>query len=171
MSFLIPLRFAVCERSALLLLTCSIATVPAHAQNSTMPMELRLSGSPNLATISREIDDPASGARWLLVRSGIRPGGPGRLVLVGDPDLPAPDSHLQIPVTHSLVPVIRAGDALLLEEHTAAVDLEFEAIALGPARIGNRLRVRLELGGRMVNATATSCGHATLASGTETWPE
>jgi hypothetical protein len=32
--------------------------------------------------IVREIDDPHSGDRWLLIRNARVPGGPGRLVLV-----------------------------------------------------------------------------------------
>ena len=34
-----------------------------------------------LGNVIREIDDPHSGDRWLLLRDPNRPGGPGRLVL------------------------------------------------------------------------------------------
>jgi hypothetical protein len=33
--------------------------------------------------VVREIDDPHTGQRWLLVRDGQQPGGPGRLLLAG----------------------------------------------------------------------------------------
>ncbi len=169
MNFAFPTWNPGCTTAFLYLLTISVVTVPVRAQNAQT--QLRSSGSFNAVTIAREIDDPASGARWLLVLGGNRPGGPGQLVLVGDPNLPAPDSHLQISTSHSLVPVIRAGDAILLEEHTTAVDLELEAVALGPATIGNRLRARLRLGGRTVSAIASGPGHATLALDTKVWPQ
>jgi hypothetical protein len=115
--------------------------------------------------IVREIDDPHTGDRWLLMRNGQVPGGPGRLVLVAAhrnltggvalrPAGPASDAQI--------LPVIRAGDRLLVEEHTARVDAVLEARALNPAVAGASLEVRLTIGGNVVRVTAAGPGRATL---------
>ena len=115
--------------------------------------------------IMREIDDPHTGDRWLLVRNDQAPGGPGRLVLVaahrsnsgGAVMQPARQLHeARIP------PVIRAGDRLLIEEHTAQVDAVLEARALNPAAPGSVLNVRMMIGGNVVRAIALGPGRAAL---------
>ena len=77
----------------------------------------------------------------MLMRDPVHPEGPGRLVLVAGPGMsrraPAQASengqpyrpHKQTPFR----PVIHAGDALIVEEHTAVVEARLEAVALGPA--------------------------------------
>lgn len=112
----------------------------------------------------RELDDPNSGARWLLYAS--RNGGPGRLVLVtnSQPRGNATAAPILPP------PIIRAGDRIVLEEHTAVVDARLEAIALGPAAAGGTLRVRLAIGGRIVSAVAFAPGRAELTPAQETQP-
>jgi hypothetical protein len=58
--------------------------------------------------------------------------------------------------------VIRAGDRIVIEEHTAMADVHVEAVALGPAAIGKRFQARIKAGG-VVGATALKAGHAELA--------
>lgn len=113
--------------------------------------------------VVREIDDPHTGDRWLLTRNDRYPGGPGRLVLVaarrnmqgGAPGGAADGAAL-------LVPVIRSGDRLIVEEHTARVDAVLEARALAPAAAGAALDVRLTMGGHVVRAVALAPGRAAL---------
>jgi hypothetical protein len=115
--------------------------------------------------IVREIDDPHSGDRWLLMRNARVPGGPGRLVLVsadrrgigGAPAQAATETEEARPRS-----VIRAGDRLIVEEHTPLVDAVLEARALNPAAIGSAFDVRLTIGGRVVRALALGPGRATL---------
>jgi hypothetical protein len=110
----------------------------------------------------REIDDPHTGDRWLLMRNDANPGGPGRFTLVtagrtpasGEPANPAPPVRLQ--------PVIRSGDRLVVEEHTAVVDAELEARALNSAALGSVFNVRLAIGGKVVRAVALGPGRAAL---------
>jgi hypothetical protein len=111
----------------------------------------------------REIDDPHSGAVWLLFRDSEHAGGPGRLVLA------AQQSHTRsgaakgrAPIAESQ-PVIRPGDALIVEEHTAMVDARLEAIALGSAERDAQFKARLKIGGKVVRVTALGPGRAMLA--------
>lgn len=106
----------------------------------------------------REIDDPSSGARWMLYRAD--GGGPGRLVLVTVPT----SEHGRAESARPIVPrpVIHAGDRIVLVEHTPVVDASLEATALGPAAAGSEMRVRLAIGGRIVPAIALGPGRAEI---------
>jgi hypothetical protein len=121
--------------------------------------------------IVREIDDPSSGARWLLVREMEHPGGPGRLVEV----FPAQSSGRRIEAAASVAqpvprPAIRAGDRLIVEENTAVVEARLEAVALGPAAVGSELGVRLKIGGKVLRAVALGPGRAAFKPETEARP-
>lgn len=115
--------------------------------------------------VVREIDDPHTGNRWLLLRNDLLPGGPGRLVLVAAhrnaPGGATWRAESQTGATQ-LLPVIRAGDRLIVEEHTARVDAVLEARALTPAAPGAALDVRLTIGGHVVRAIALGPGRAAL---------
>jgi len=136
------------------------------------------SASPQGSTngeVVREIDDPNSGARWILSRDASHPGGPGRMVLVGGLRSEAgsgtrkqePGDALSLTV---LKPVIRTGDRLILEENSAVVEARLEAVALGPAAVGSPLKVRLTIGGKVVRALALGPGRVTFQPGIEVEP-
>jgi hypothetical protein len=112
--------------------------------------------------VVREIDDPHSGAVWLLFRDAERPGGPGRLMLAAQSNARARNPKDPVPVAESL-PVIRAGDALIVEEHSAVVDARLEAIALGSAARGSAFKARLRIGGKVVRVVALAPGRAIFA--------
>lgn len=113
----------------------------------------------------REIDDPGSGARWLLLRNPSCPSGPGRLVRMGTAEaLMQSGSGEKAPVSRAEAPLIRAGDALVVEEHTPLVDARLVAVALGPAELGAEFRARLQLGGKVVRVVALAPGKAALAA-------
>lgn len=81
--------------------------------------------------------------------------------------LPVHDNKLipqtvQSQLSQTLTPVIKAGDHVILEQHTATLDSQLAAIALGPARVGAHFDVRLTVGGRRLHATALSQGIAIL---------
>jgi hypothetical protein len=101
--------------------------------------------------VVRVIDDGANGDRWLLVRDATNSGGPGRMV------------RLASAAAGSMIrPVIHAGDALVVEEHTAVVDARLEATALGSAVIGAVFQARLKIGGEAVRVVALGPGRADL---------
>lgn len=119
--------------------------------------------------IVREIDDPHTGDRWLLVRSHGHSGGPGRLVLAASHRNAAGDASGRITPQADelrLIPVIRSGDRLIVEEHTAAVDAVLEARALQPSAAGAELDVRLAIGGKVVRAVALGPGRAAILAET-----
>ena len=126
----------------------------------------------------REIDDTHTGDRWKLMRDPVHPGGPGRLVLAAGPGIEpvsagtSDQKHPAISATKRTPfhPVIHAGDALIVEEHTAVVEARLEAVALGPAVEGAICRVRLKIGGKVVRAVAVSAGHAVFAAEDEARP-
>jgi hypothetical protein len=109
----------------------------------------------------REIDDPSTGERWLLLRNREFPGGPGRFVRVATSGNAAGGGSE--PLASQLaaaLPVIRSGDRVVVEEHTAVVDAVLEARAMKPAAVGAAFEVRLSLGGRVVRVVALGPGRA-----------
>jgi hypothetical protein len=124
-------------------------------------------GAQAIASVSerivREIRDPHTGTRWLVLKSTQNSGGPGRAVTVADPAWKA---------VQRAAPeiVIRPGDKVVVEEHTAAVDGRFEAMALAAAASGCQFDARLKIGGRVVRAVALAPGRAILAPSGEVRP-
>jgi hypothetical protein len=117
--------------------------------------------------IFREIEDPNSGARWLLSRDLSHPGGPGVLAPGGKSPSRTQRSETGVrPAEAVAVPIIRSGDMLVLEEHSAVADARLQSIALGPAAAGSALRVRLTIGGKVVWARALAAGRVVLESET-----
>ena len=106
----------------------------------------------------REIDDPHTGVRWLLMRNSEHPGGPGVLEPAGSVRSRAlADGRDGVPR-----PVLRAGERLIAEEDTPLVTSRLEAVALGSAVVGSTLYVRLKFGGKVVRAVAAAPGRAVL---------
>jgi hypothetical protein len=150
------------------------------------PMVMISSTGPNDAAVQaggevvREIDDPHTGARWLLMRDSSRPGGPGRMVMtagraLGGPptgavDATGAETGPSRKGTAPAPPVIQAGDRLIVEENTAVVEARLEAVALNRAAIGSGLQVRLALGGRVVRAVALAPGRAAILTDSEARP-
>jgi len=139
------------------------------------------------ASAVRTIDDPQTGHRWLLMKDPEHQGGPGRLVLSTESPTgmtasgPVSDGRSSLPTIGPSAkvgqapqatpqPQIRAGDHLLVEEHSAVADVQLTAIALGPAMTGSVLNARLEIGGRVVRVVADGPGRASFASGREIHP-
>jgi len=123
--------------------------------------------------VIRELDDPHTGIHWLVVRDASHPAGPGRLVraaefreLRGDAKAAGPNPAAGAAIL-SLRPVVRAGDRVIVEEHTKVVDARLDGTALEPATAGAAFMVRLKIGGRVIRAMAEGHGRATLQSSLE----
>jgi hypothetical protein len=133
---------------------------------ASLPHELRTGIDSD--QVVQEIDDPSTGSRWFLVRDAVHTGGPGRWVRDGNPLRRGTENRanaakaFKSPAYGStrFKPVLRAGDHLIVEEHSAVVDARLEAVALEPAATGSLLHVRLEIGGRVVRAVAVGPGRA-----------
>ena len=112
--------------------------------------------------VLREIDDPHTGDCWLLMLDPAHPGGPGRLLLAsaGRKALQGQVRPIVGPV--QALPVIRPGERVALEEHSAVADAHMEAVAMGPARNGDSFNVRLKIGGQILKAVALGPGHAVV---------
>ena len=141
------------------------------------PPQATLVQAPVPDEVIREIDDPHTGARWLLRRDPSHPGGPGRLLLaegIRNPDrqlnLARKDGTGVKPSFVELRPVLRAGDRIIVEENSPVVESRLEAVALSPAVIGSALNVRLSIGGKVVRAVALGPGRAMLQPGAEARP-
>lgn len=102
-----------------------------------------------------EIVDPATGVRWVLVRDTAHPEAPGRWVLARGQEVGAAFSHPR-------PAVIRAGDRIVLVEHSAIADARLAAFALTSAAKGETLRARIAIGGGIVLARAAGKGVAEL---------
>ncbi len=136
---------------------------PAPVRIETPVRTETIDAGPPVQEVIRVIDDAQLGDRWLLLRDPERPGGPGRLVL--DARQSDTQGHAKKDDTQprESSPVIRAGDALIVEEHTAVVDARLEAIALSSAAKGAEVKARLKIGGRVVWVVALAPGRAILA--------
>ena len=158
--------------AAMLLVGSGMARSQSAADHATAAVESNKIGvAPSAASILREIDDPCTGARWLLVQDPAHPESPGRLVLSASEGL-ADDTRQQTRSASGRAQsfAIHAGDALLVEEHTAVVDAQLEATALGSAVRGAEFRARLKIGGKAVRALAIAPGRAALVHEREPRP-
>jgi hypothetical protein len=114
----------------------------------------------------RAIDDPGTQKHWLLIEDLSRPGTPALLIRTTQDGAGAQcgveTTETQSPIPSLSVPVIHAGESVLLLEHTPISDATFEATALQAAALGESLNVRTRLGGRTLKATATAIGRAAV---------
>jgi len=147
------------------------ACAQTTGNTAAMPDPLRaVAAAPETALdpevqVLRQIEDPATGDLWLLLRDRNRPGGPGRLVLArqrSDAQRAISGGPVQA-LSAGMRPVIHTGDALTVEEHTAVVDARLEAVALEPAAKGAHFKARLKMGGKVVRVVAVSPGRAGFA--------
>ncbi|MDE3199668.1 MAG: hypothetical protein KGN79_02010 [Acidobacteriota bacterium] len=112
----------------------------------------------------RTLHDPATGTHWLLERNTEHPGAPGRLVQVSGAADAMVTAGMCAMLSAVAPPVIRAGSRVLIVEQTSLVNARLWAVALKPARKGERFRGRLVLGGKVVDAIALDAELATLVS-------
>jgi flagella basal body P-ring formation protein FlgA len=63
--------------------------------------------------------------------------------------------------------VIRIGDRVVVEGVTARVEERLEAVALGNAKVGSPLQVRLKIGGQVMRAILLAPGRARIISQAE----
>jgi hypothetical protein len=117
------------------------------------------------------IDDSPTGSRWLLTRDPVHPAGPGRLVNApnAQAEEPAlvPDQKIAWKVRGIRPPlhvVIRAGDALIVEDDNGNANVRLEAVALGPATVGLEFQAKLKIGCASIKVVALAPGRAKIAN-------
>jgi len=160
-----------------LALAVSTSLASGQAADTNPAFVLRIVGAapspePSGGALVREIDDPFTGERWVMSRDDIHPGGPGRWMRVSARVAmrAAPRGYGSEELrTPARVLVIHSGDQLILEEHTAVADARLAAVALGSAASGAEFRVRLQIGGTVVDAVALGPGRAVFAEEKGTW--
>lgn len=126
----------------------------------------------------REVDNLATGTRWLLVRDPVHPAGPGRWVQMDERPKAtqavetaevdaAPASGVEMPESAEIRPpaviLMRGGDPVIVEQSTPVLTARLTAVALEPATAGRLFRVRLKATGARVWAIAVGPGEARLA--------
>ncbi|MGA7857773.1 MAG: hypothetical protein WCA11_07605 [Terracidiphilus sp.] len=133
--------------------------------------------SRTVPTVIREIDDPHTGMRWVLLRNPVHPAGPAHVALVdnGKNEIQiggarSPDVQ-RVPASEAPRPlIVHRGDRLIVEENTATIEARLEAIAMGAAARGGEIQARLKIGGKLVKVVALGAGRAALAPVIEVWP-
>jgi hypothetical protein len=142
-----------------------IAAAQAPETTNPGPRVILSSGSVSAggSTMVREIDDAQLGIRWRLMRDPKDAGGPGVWVSAATRENRLGTNAGAQADDQGWAPVLRAGDRVVVEEHTAVADAHLEAVALGPAGAGTTFAVRLKIGGRIVHAVALGPGRAALA--------
>jgi hypothetical protein len=149
--------------------SCAAAQIAPPSGSSAHAVEVLGATSPaepaSASSIVREIDDLHLGARWLLLHE-FGNAGPGRLVLAAksrsESRLIANQTSVG-PMGSIPVPVIHAGDPLVIEEHTAIADARLEAVAMGPAAIGGLFKARLKIGYKIVSVVCLGSGRGLLS--------
>lgn len=106
---------------------------------------------------------------WFLVPNEVHPAGPGQWLQRPALQCESPRGGTEQRVVSSRVvddilprPVIRRGDRLIVEEHSAFADALLEAEALSSAVRGETFKVRLASGNAQVRVVALGPGRATL---------
>jgi hypothetical protein len=127
-----------------------------------------LNDSPQYREI-RTIEDSGTHQHWILLQNLSRPAAPALLLqgvsdfLCARPRNEKAESRSTSVFRSLSLPVIHAGDYLIVSEHTRVLDTDLEATALKPAAIGDSLTVRLKFGGQVLSVIATAPGRATLS--------
>jgi hypothetical protein len=119
----------------------------------------------------RAFEDPGTHQHWLLIRDQNRVTGPALLVKAQhaacvSSTLGKMNSESKPLFQLRSIPVIHAGDRIVLLEHSAVSDAELEATALQAAAVGDPLPVRLKFGGLTVRAIAAAPGYVTVGNKT-----
>ena len=129
-------------------------SAPSIARAQTPAVENRDTATAPVRVL-REIKDPHTGETWRLFPNQADPAGPGQLVRFRDTSCPKVNHEGE-----KEKPVIRRGDRVVVEEHSAVMEAYLEARALEPAQIGSLLNLRLKVGGKVVRAVAIAPGRA-----------
>jgi|SRR5579872_2808297 len=158
--------------------------VQSHLRNISFVLSIGLGGihavcqtpmkpdeSYTRSLIVRSQNDTTSSC-WVLARADATAGGPGQWhflqqrrcpvstkTSIREAGLTASSSH--IPGVHT-VPLIRAGDQIVVEDHSSLVAASFRARALDSACAGESLRVRLSFAATVIRVEAVGPGTALL---------
>lgn len=168
------IRFRVCVPIAAALVLLPFVTSWGQGRDQCgkrfcAPPAFRLDDNTGDWRVIRSFEDAGTHQSWTVVQDKKQPAAPARLV--GAAILPtagrasAEESGEESLQMASRL-IIHSGDSLIVDEHTAIVDARLQATALGAAAQGERLRVRLKIGDRIVPAIAIEPGRAEILSPT-----
>ena len=114
----------------------------------------------------RLIEDSSNHVRWMLFDDPDHPALPARLVPVADNGSVSPSAAVKgsphVPAALHLSPIVEAGDVLTVVQNTPVADVRLEAVALGPAALGQTVRVRVKSSGLILPVRIDGPAHAIL---------
>lgn len=161
----------------IIIATCCLAQSQLQSTHSDAKRDARSTDALNQVrwdprSVVGAMDDRNTNLRWLLVKDEQHLSGPGRLVAIQASawDSAAAGDEAARSQRLGSAPVrllIKTGDRVVVEEHTRIFDARLEAVALEAASAGSNLRVRLRLGGKIVDAVAIGPGLVKMATGLE----
>ena len=134
----------------------SARTADAEASSSIPSEGTAQTAASNAGELMKEIDDPHTGDRWLLMRDIRHLGGPGLMVVAAQGRTPGQTAA----PGESPAPIIRSGDPVIVEQNTSTMDAHLEALAMTPATAGSCFDARLRIGCGVVRAVAIAPGRA-----------
>ncbi len=112
----------------LLMLAPCFASAQGHCDVSDHQLSMTSVPSNSGKEVVRSLADPNNGYLWLLMRNSCHPEGPGRLVLSSA--LGSASAKSRKEAISQVLPMIRGGDLVWVEDHSAVVDADFEATAM-----------------------------------------
>ena len=118
--------------------------------------------------VLRSFDDPGTAQQWFLLRDPSQPARPAKLIVVVHHRSDRTDrvsgrrSHSVTEGSGSDLPLVRAGDKIVLSEHSPGVESRFEATALSTASLGHVVSVRVDVWGRVLQAVVTGDARAEI---------
>lgn len=143
--------------------------VTQNGSSGTMPKTIS-------STTCRDVhvlEDPFTHLRWIRLLDSVHPTGPARLIpLPSTTGIEIQDAGCTMSgatfaaTREQRLPVIRAGEHIIIEQQTSFARLRLEATALAPALPGAFVRVQLKTDGQVLSVIADGPRHARLPAGT-----
>ena len=107
----------------------------------------------------RIVEDVGTGMAWLVVRNVLHPSSPDRMFPVSCDGFERPRRRNVRKLANL---IIHAGDSVIVTDQSLVLYARFQAVALGAAQAAEPVKVRLKIGGQVLQAIATSPGRARL---------
>ena len=114
----------------------------------------------------------SSRSSWKLARDPVHPAGPGYWLQERRTDCAGQRTSAKRSLSGSarVLPVIRVGERLIVEDRMPRVEARLQAVALEPAHRGDSILARLTAGGAVIRAVVLGPGYAVLTPQVRVYP-